>query len=224
MDFKYFGKIPFSDALRIEEEVWQTVLDGGHGKIVGFETSCPTITLGVRANIHEDIRWSDLELSRKGFEVFHLERGGQATLHNPGQLVIFPIMDIRDRGVRQWVDQLLAVTAQSLLAFGKKTKCDPLHPGLYSERGKVAAIGIRIRNGISTHGISINVHNDLQDFQSIRPCGRAEAAVDQLGQNVDLDLVFHTWVAKFQDALAACELTRERNLTRLCSSSPDARL
>lgn len=221
MRASFLGKISFTQALRLEHEAHKTVRDGGEGVTLGFETG-PVITLGVRGT-ERDLLWPSELLSRRGFEIYRLERGGQATLHNPGQLVIFPICDIREIGARAWVDLLLSIGAQTLREFGKEAHRRKGQPGLYSRDGKVLAIGIRVLQGISTHGVAINVGNDLADFQSIRPCGVADAPVDRVGPEFALATVFSAWLRNFRSALPL-GLTSSPNLTNLECSSSDVRL
>jgi lipoate-protein ligase B len=214
---RYFGKISFDEALRLEAAAFARVGAGGADEILAFETG-PVVTLGVRA-LPEDLLWSEKELAQKGFEIRKLRRGGQATLHNPGQLVIFPIADIRRLGARAWVQLLLDVTARTLRAYGKEARCRKGQPGLYTAEGKIAAVGLRVQKGVSTHGISINVANDLADFAAIRACGVAGAPLDRVGNGAAPEAVFFSWLKNFKD-----ELTTPRNLTNLECSSSDVRL
>jgi lipoate-protein ligase B len=214
---RYFGKIPFDEALRLEAEAFVRVSLGGADEILAFETG-PVVTLGVRAS-PGDLLWSEEELARKGFQVRRLKRGGQATLHNPGQLVIFPIADIRRFGARAWVQLLLDVTARTLRGYGKEAVCRKGQPGLYTSQGKIAAVGLRVQKGVSTHGISVNVANDLGDFAAIRACGVKAAPLDRIGNGAAPEAVFSSWMKNFKD-----ELTTPRNLTNLECSSSDVRL
>lgn len=207
----FLSYIPFNQALDRETAAFGRVRDGGEPEIIGFETG-PVITLGVRGD-DADLEWPAAEIVERGFEVVRIDRGGQATLHNPGQLVIFPVVDIRSFGARAWVDLLLEVSRVTIAGFGKESRCRAGQPGLYSDKGKIAAIGIRLRQGISTHGVSINVSNRLADFAAIRPCGVRGAPVDRLGAEYPLADVFAAWLKNFTD-----QLTSDSKLTSLgCS-------
>jgi len=214
MDHTYLGLIPFAKALELEQQAWSAVVTGpSEGVVLGFESE-PVITLGVRGG-PEDLLWSESERAARGFSLVQLERGGQATLHNPGQLVIFPIMRIQEIGARAWVEQLLAVTGRTLKTFGAEVSCRKGQPGLFSSKGKVVSIGVRVRQGISTHGLAINVCNDLSHFEGIRPCGIIGAPMDRVGG--ETELVFAEWIRNFQRA-AALGLTSSGNLNNLeCS-------
>jgi lipoate-protein ligase B len=191
MQRHFLGLIPFQQALHAQQEAWANCYKNQSDMILGFETP-RTITLGVRGTA-EDLLVPTEHLKQQGFEVHHLDRAGQATLHNPGQLVIFPVVNIRDKGVREWVCHLLKTTVVCLKHFGLETKWDEAHPGVYSELGKVASLGVRIRRGISTHGIAINVSNRIEDFQVIRACGRSAAPIDKLGEQFTVRDVFEVW-------------------------------
>jgi lipoyl(octanoyl) transferase len=93
---------------------------------------------------------------------------------------------------------LAAVTRETLLEFGVDSRWDACKPGLYTERGKIVSIGLKIKQGISTHGLSINVSNRLEDFALIRACGEAQMPVDRFPQPVRLEAVFNAWVRRFQ--------------------------
>ncbi len=144
----------------------------------------------------------------------NVDRGGQATIHNPGQLVIFPVINIKDLGTRAWVNFLLKVTRLTLAEFDFHSVCVDGAPGLYSAKGKVASIGVRIRQGISTHGVAVNIYNELSDFGLIRACGVDGAQVDQLGGDHKVEGVFGKWMQIFEAELPR-ELTKERRLQNL---------
>lgn len=206
---EFLGRIPFEEALRAEEAALAAVRAGHLSEnILGFESE-PVITLGARAQDTDLVRSRD-EIRAEGFEFSRVQRGGQATLHNPGQLVIFPIMRFEPLGAREWVTFLAQVTAGFLREQGLDVRWDACRPGLYSAKGKVVALGLRLRQGISTHGLAINVHNDLEPFSWIRACGTQTSEVDRLCSERPLEELFDLWIANFKR-----ELTRVRNSTNL---------
>jgi lipoate-protein ligase B len=209
---EFLGLIAFREALRRQEHHLHYVSQNSDGVILGFECE-PVITLGVRAS-ESDLEASPEALNARGFSVERVDRGGQATVHNPGQLVIFPIVCVRDLGARHWVNFLLRVTRLTLRSFGCESECREGQPGLYTSRGKVASIGVRFRQGVSTHGVAINVHNELSDFGFIRACGIRRAPVDQLGGSFRLEEVFSRWLEIFSKELPP-ELTKLSNLQNL---------
>jgi lipoyl(octanoyl) transferase len=114
--------------------------------------------------------------------VIDSDRGGQVTYHGPGQLVAYVLMDLRRRrlGVRQLVDGLEQCVIDVLAAAGVAGKRRERAPGVYVSGRKVCALGLRIRNGCSYHGVALNVNMDLEPFQRIDPCGFRGLEVTQL--------------------------------------------
>lgn len=189
----YMGRVPLERALS-EQQIWlKRAAAGEYGCVLGFESE-PVVTLGVRAG-NADLLRSDLQ--SQGFSVHTVDRGGQATLHNPGQLVIFPVLNVRGLGAKSWVCLLIKATQRLSAELGHPLRWDPAQPGLYSEHGKVVSLGVRLRQGVSTHGLAINLHNDLKPFQWIRACGRQGAAMAHLPTKLSLPEVFALWVKAF---------------------------
>jgi lipoyl(octanoyl) transferase len=132
--------------------------------------------------------------------VIKTDRGGQITYHGPGQLVAYLLLDIKRYGVgvRELVRKLeqavidLLQEQYGIEAFGKVEA-----PGVYVKEAKIAALGLRIRNGRSYHGLSMNINMDLTPFSWINPCGYANLAVTQLK-----DFGIHTTPTQLQDNLA----------------------
>jgi lipoyl(octanoyl) transferase len=132
------------------------------------------------------------------------DRGGDITWHGPGQLVAYPILDLRSRGLRaaDYVRHLEAVLIDTLAACGIRAEAVRGRPGVWSDGAKVAAIGVSIRGGISLHGIALNVAPDLAWYNAIVPCGIADASVtsmaELLGAEPALDEVVQVFRAAFE--------------------------
>ncbi len=168
VDSKWLGLTPYSKALDQQAQAWQQVHNKElSGVILGCEHPA-VITLGRSAQ-----RDSELKLQATDFEVYQIDRGGQATLHNPGQLVIYPIISLNDYNLRikDFIFLLEQVSINTLSELGVESFRKENSPGLYTENGKIVFIGIRIDQKITRHGISINVKNNLWDFDKIRICG-----------------------------------------------------
>jgi len=114
--------------------------------------------------------------------VVHIDRGGQVTYHGPGQLIAYLLINVRRRklGVRNLVDLIQTAMTSTLAQFGLTAETRPKAPGLYVSDAKIGALGLRIKNGWSYHGLSLNVNMDLSPFRSINPCGFENLAVTQL--------------------------------------------
>jgi lipoate-protein ligase B len=189
VQLRYLGLLNFKDALAEQERAVAEVQASGQDIILGFETK-PTVTLGARGS-RDDLLVGEDIWAQMGYEVVQVDRGGQATIHNPGQLLIFPIVKVDS--VRDFTCRLIKVTRSFLEAQGLQTKWNEQAPGLYSEIGKVVSMGLRIRQKISTHGLAINVHNDLSAFSGIRVCGAEGAHMDNLDTTLGLEQLFLSW-------------------------------
>ncbi len=201
MQQQYLGRVAFSNALEQQGLAYSQVQrEDSIGVVLGFESD-PVITLGLRGRAGDDLVESVEGAEKRGFAVVRVDRGGQATLHNPGQLVIFPVVSVRAIGARAWICMLAKTTRGCLAEFGFESAWNERRPGIYTARGKIAAMGVRIRNGISTHGVAINVANEIDDFQWIRACGVEHAAVDKMGDEFALETVFKVWTQKFRTEL-----------------------
>jgi lipoyl(octanoyl) transferase len=177
------------------------------GSVIGFETPL-TITLGMRS-LSQD---SEILTHDHGAEIVVVDRGGHATLHNKGQLVIYPKVSLVDSGmgVRQFVSLLEQVAFLTLLDFGVRVGKKSDEPGLYSELGKMVFIGLRIKAGVVHHGLSINVCNELQDFTKIRSCGRTNEPTSSLkshGVTTDIHKVFNSFYDHFHKAFFLTEIS-----------------
>ena len=148
----------------------------------------PVVTLGRRAN-ERNLLCSQDELRNKGIDVFKIGRGGDVTIHNPGQLIIYPILDLEKHGlgVKDYVD-LLEETVITLLRkykiVGEKIKGATgvwIDAGTEKER-KISAIGIKCNRFCTMHGLSINVNNSLEGFSLINPCGFTDKGVTSILQ------------------------------------------
>ncbi|MGR4067780.1 lipoyl(octanoyl) transferase LipB [Billgrantia sp. C5P2] len=114
--------------------------------------------------------------------VVQTDRGGQVTYHGPGQVVLYPLLDVRRArlGVRDLVSALENAVVAVLAEHGVEAHARPDAPGVYVDEAKIASLGLRIRRGASYHGVALNVDVDLAPFQRINPCGYAGMAMARL--------------------------------------------
>lgn len=171
----------YDDGQVIQQEARQRVEQSGKLEIHGFEFQ-KVITLGRRASLEQDLQVEAEFLLHHGFSIRHVDRGGEATLHNPGQLVIYPIVNLRTLGltVREFVAALQNTTVDLLKAYGVSAGLIEGCPGVYTSKGKIGFVGVRIQRSVTTHGLSLNVANNLDDFQMIRSCGVLRPKLDKL--------------------------------------------
>jgi lipoyl(octanoyl) transferase len=116
--------------------------------------------------------------------VVKIDRGGQVTYHGPGQLVVYPLIDIRRAGlgVRDLVTALERAVIDYCASLGIEAATRTGAPGVYVSGKKIGSVGIRIRRGASYHGLALNVDMDLEPFQRINPCGYAGLQMTQLAE------------------------------------------
>lgn len=141
-----------------------------------------------------------------GVPVVKIDRGGQITYHGPGQLVAYLLLDLRRRGltVKGLVNRIEQAVIDLLAGYGIAGERREGAPGVYVGDAKIAALGLKIRDGCSYHGLSLNVAMDLAPFSAINPCGYEGLAVAQLAElcgESDIDRVGDTLVARLEALL-----------------------
>lgn len=175
MKFKVFdlGLADFQKANQFQKEIFIEVRAGDVDSALIICQHYPVITKG-RSSHKENILVSEEELKDKGISVYEIERGGDVTYHGPGQLCIYPIVNLNyfKKDVGWFLRSLEGVALNILSDF--KIKAERLLglTGLWVGRGKIVSLGIAIRNWITCHGMSLNIKkDDLANFSLIRPCG-----------------------------------------------------
>lgn len=164
----------------------------------------PVVTIG-RSGSLEDLRVAEEVLEHKGVALRHVDRGGKATFHGPGQLVAYPVVRLGDKGVHAFLDALLASVADVLKAYQLVPEYRQGQPGLWVNRGKIASIGLSVRNQVTYHGIALNVNIDPGWFDLIDPCGQKGGEMtsmkEELGSQLDISSVKKELVACFAERL-----------------------
>ena len=139
----------------------------------------PVFTLGQAADRANVLGAGDIP-------VIHIDRGGQVTYHGPGQLVAYVMLNLKRRqlGVRELVSMLENSMIKALSQLGIRAETMPKAPGVYVNGAKIGALGLRIKNGRSYHGLSLNIDMDLKPFSRINPCGFKNLKVTQVSDHV----------------------------------------
>jgi lipoyl(octanoyl) transferase len=146
----------------------------------------PVVTLGRRGDVGS-LRVSPEELAMRGVDLAHADRGGDVTYHGPGQLVVYPILDLRARGMRvgDYVRTLEAAIIATAGAFGVTARRIEGRPGVWvDDATKLASIGVRVTSGVSRHGLALNVTTRLDDFDTIVPCGLEGTSMTSLSEEI----------------------------------------
>lgn len=179
------GLIPYRDAWAIQEEAHAQVLAGGEERVF-FVEHPPVITFGRRPGVSRNLIASDEQLARLGVEVVQSDRGGDITFHGPGQLVAYPIIRLNDHrlSVGGYVHGLERVIVATLAEFAIAANPDPSAVGVWTDDhgtpAKICALGVRIKRGISLHGLALNITTNLEYFDLIVPCGLPGRAVTSM--------------------------------------------
>jgi lipoyl(octanoyl) transferase len=144
----------------------------------------PVFTLGMNASRDHVIAPGDIP-------VVQIDRGGQVTYHGPGQLVVYPLVDLRRAGlgVRDIVTALERSVIDYAAELGIVAECRKQAPGVYVDGRKLASVGIRVRRGASYHGVAVNISADLEPFHRINPCGFPDLEMTRLADLSAVDSV-----------------------------------
>ncbi|HVK60954.1 MAG TPA: lipoyl(octanoyl) transferase LipB [Bdellovibrionales bacterium] len=207
IDHRWCGTLSYEAGLKAQADVVERLEAGlSNGEILGLEHSA-VVTLGKRGRIEDDLVVSKDELNRLDVQLFQSERGGQATLHAPGQLVIYPCVSLPTlkQSVREYVEYLQTTTRDLLIEQGIDAHLADDEPGVYTSRGKIAYFGVKVSKGIASHGIAINVKNDLGLFRLIRSCGKDRETFDSLqsrGVTMSTQMLFEAWTRRFLSPFA----------------------
>jgi lipoyl(octanoyl) transferase len=197
------GRIPYEEGLAVQQRVVAARKAGAIGDTLLLMEHPPVLTLG-RNSTRANVLVPDEELARRGVELHQTNRGGDVTYHGPGQLVGYPIFDLRGdlpgkRGphlgpvdfVRLIEEALIRACAEFLVPAQRIPKrtgvWTVVHPGAGGSllEKKIAAIGIHVSQGVTSHGFALNVTTDLRDFQWIVPCGITDREVTSLEAEAD---------------------------------------
>jgi lipoyl(octanoyl) transferase len=172
------GLTPYQIAWDLQKQ-WQQklIMDPIHPDVLMLLEHPPVYTLGTGSSL-EFVKF-DVDA---GYELHRSERGGEVTYHCPGQLVIYPILNLRrhQMDLHWYLRQLEEVVIRLLASYGLSAERIPSLTGVWLNDKKVAAIGIKVSRWVTMHGLAINVNNDLSGFEQIVPCGIADRSVGNL--------------------------------------------
>lgn len=175
------GRLDYEEAWKIQQAVAAARRCGDTGDTLMLVEHNHTITVG-RAGSECNILVSEKTLREQGVKVIEVDRGGDVTYHGPGQIVGYPILDLRGYGqdLHRYIRLLEEVIIKTLACYGLKGYREPGLTGVWTAAGKIAAIGIGARNWVSMHGFALNVNPDMRYFGLINPCGITDRPVVSL--------------------------------------------
>ncbi|MCH7837576.1 MAG: lipoyl(octanoyl) transferase LipB [Chloroflexi bacterium] len=176
------GLVEYQEAWAEQRRLVAACREDGQGHLLLLEHP-PTYTFGARGK-REHLLLTEEALAELGASVHRVDRGGDVTFHGPGQLVGYPILDLRrwSQGPLWYVRSLEAMLIDALSTFDIKAVRVPGRTGVWVGEAKIAAIGVRVSRGVTSHGFALNVDPDLDYFAKIIPCGLPDADVTSMAE------------------------------------------
>jgi lipoate-protein ligase B len=198
------GPEPYGRGWAMQRELLRARQNGVVPDMLMLLEHLPVVTLG-RSAAKEHVLLSREALAARGIELFEVERGGSATYHGPGQLVGYPILDLRRVGddVGRYVRTLEATVIATLAEFGIEASRTPGYPGVWIGDAKICALGVAVKRHVTMHGFALNVSTDLDAFTVINPCGLSRPVTSMagvLGRRVGLSDVRRAYAECFSSA------------------------
>lgn len=199
---RWLGRVPYAEAWDLQRALWEGRVNRRSSDDYLLLLEHPhTYTVG-RNGDRSNMLVSDQRLEELAAELFFVDRGGDITYHGPGQLVGYPILSLADsKRIKRYVDRLQQVLIETLAALGVEAWAESAYPGVWTDRGKVAAIGVRVARGVTMHGFALNVSPDLSYFTHINPCGitdrRVTSITEVLGRPVTIEEVVEELSRRF---------------------------
>jgi len=188
--FCRLGTVDYAEAHRLQKELQAKRIAGGIGDTVLLLEHPPVLTLG-RSAKEQHVLAPQGALEARGISVHEVGRGGDVTYHGPGQLVAYPIIDLKpDRcDVRKYMWSLEETMIRTCADFGlSATRVDGLN-GAWIDDRKIGAVGVRISRWVTMHGLALNANSDLTHFDLIVPCGIRDKAVTSLSAELGRTVV-----------------------------------
>ena len=164
----------------------------------------PTFTIGKSGKL-ENLLLSKEELAKEGISLFFIDRGGDITYHGPGQLVVYPIVDLKNRGkdIHRYIHGLEEVVIRTLADLSIETRRDEKHVGVWVGNDKIASIGVRVKKWVTMHGLALNVNPSLEHFSLINPCGIPDIGITSiaklLSRDVPMEVIVNRLVNHFSE-------------------------
>ena len=176
-------KIPYKLSLKYLEKRVNDVKLGKKKDLIWLLEHPLIFTGGIRSN--------DIDILDKNIKVIKTKRGGKITLHNPGQKIIYFVVNLnkRKKDIRKFVSYIENSIIEFLRLFNIESKSDRKNIGIWVKDKKIAAIGIRVSRWIAYHGCSINISNNLRDYKKINPCGLKNDKITSIkNENKDVNI------------------------------------
>ena len=201
--------VPYLETLTRQECIRNRVQNGG-SEVILLAEHPPTITLGKRGGTILNIP--------EGTTVQKINRGGLATWHGPGQLALYPIIELNryKLGVRSLACLLESATIDTLQHIGIQGSRRQDAPGIWVHNRKIAALGLDIKKGINIHGVALNIHNGDDCFRCIEACGDSSVSYTSVSQELQISMcslqtIGTLWIQSFIQALSDSSVNNSCN-------------
>lgn len=191
-----WGRIRYREAWDRQKETFNALIDDRVAETpavkerIALVEHDPVYTLGFHGNA-DNLLASEERLRRLGAECIRIERGGDITYHGPGQLVVYPMLNIvrRGLGVKKYIELLESSVIELLQTYGIESSSNGDAIGVWLDWGKptarkICAIGVKVSHGITMHGLALNVTTDLKAFSEINPCGFTDKGVTSIAREL----------------------------------------
>ena len=185
-----WGLTRYADAYARQLELVKKRFDGDIPDLLIYTEHYPVITIGARIGASKHLLWDQQELHIRGIELERSNRGGDITYHGPGQLVVYPIINLNDRvkDLHLYLRDLEQVVINALRKLGLVTARRKGKTGIWVEQRKIAAIGVAVKQWVTYHGLAININNCLDPFDGIVPCGIKDSTVTSIKKELEIEI------------------------------------
>ena len=201
------GMMDYNQAWQLQSDIVAAKVNKSIDRDILLFLEHPAVfTLGRRGG-RDYLQVGEPFLERAGIPIVQAERGGYITFHGPGQLVVYPIVDLEGRrlGVAEFVEALEEIMLRTVRSWGLNAQRNSKNAGIWMDSQKMGSIGIALRKGISFHGLALNVNVDLTPFSWIQPCGLEGVSMtsiqQELGEEIPMNVIVNTVKKNFQSVL-----------------------
>ena len=196
----------YKDALNMQEDIRHMISIREEDNTVLLLEHPPTITFGMRVH-NENLFLSKEECERRGIELIETTRGGDITFHGHGQLIIYPILNLKDfnYSIVSFIEMIEQTIISTLKKYNLNASTKPKYKGVWIDNKKIASIGLNVKKYISIHGAAFNINTDLSFFDLINPCGlgvETTSMEKELGRKIDIAEVKQKWIDIFKQYTA----------------------
>jgi len=195
----YHENLDYSNGLLLQKELHGAVVSKLNDNVTGYLLLCqhnPVITVG-KFGRQDNILLSQEDMEKYRIKIYRTDRGGDTTFHGPGQLVVYPIINLRDfkLGVKSYVRLLEETVIVVLKHFGIGGERIEKYPGVWLGKKKIASIGIHVKNHVTAHGFALNISTDISYFSFIVPCGIRNIEVTSIERALGREVPIHKAVS-----------------------------